>query len=613
MATVGWINIGMSVSVGKLAKDLAGAGAQLRAFGATASTGIGRGLGGLASQLAGIGAPARAAAGLVSAGYVNIKAAATDAYQATVGLVASAMESIDAQAKLADRVGTSTENLIGLQHATRLAGVDTEGVSAALTKLGVNLANAAQGAGPAKDALRQLGLNAAELATADRVEAFGKIGDALNAVANPAQRAALSVELFGKQGAALAPLLAEGSAGIAAAVKESEELGLSFSRVDAAKVDAAGDTIDRLKALLAGVATQLAVNLAPYIEAIGNYLGEMGKAGLDGGNAISEGVAGVVEWVATLGGYFGYVVAAWYGFEAVALKGLSLVVRGFAHLSGALGFIGRQLGLVAGQFGTTAARWADELDKLAVNRGVAALDELAKPPPTEGLSKFFASIRDGAKSAADAATDTAGAIAGVSPEVADLSEKVGELEKNLRDQVETFGMTSRQTDLYKLAQAGASDEQLASARSLAMQLDEMERSKKAQEDLAGSAKQLIESSKTPLEKYQDELTKIRQLQSAGLIDDTTALAAANKASGELGKGQVEKFGGAFELGSKEARSTILAARTNGAAGADPSRDIARSSKDAASEAKAQTPLLAAIAGGIRAIAANATAAAVDLL
>src|SRR3954468_24115653 len=75
-------------------------------------------------------------------------------------LVHSSMEAIDTNAKLADRLGFTTESLTGLQHAAGLAGVDSESLTGALEKMLNNLSDAATKGGPAADALAQLGLDA---------------------------------------------------------------------------------------------------------------------------------------------------------------------------------------------------------------------------------------------------------------------------------------------------------------------------------------------------------------------------------------------------------------------------------------------------------------------
>src|SRR3954466_3699687 len=50
-------------------------------------------------------------------------------------LIHQSFEAIDANAKLADRFGATTEGLVGLQHAGDLAGVSSEQMTGALEKM----------------------------------------------------------------------------------------------------------------------------------------------------------------------------------------------------------------------------------------------------------------------------------------------------------------------------------------------------------------------------------------------------------------------------------------------------------------------------------------------
>ncbi len=83
----------------------------------------------------------------------------------------------------------------------------------------------------------------------------------LCSIHNPTERATAAIELFGKSGQSLLPLLMQGSEGIAAAQREAEKLGLSFSRIDAHQVEQANEAIVRLKAVFTGIGNQLAIQL----------------------------------------------------------------------------------------------------------------------------------------------------------------------------------------------------------------------------------------------------------------------------------------------------------------------------------------------------------------
>src|SRR5204862_3558218 len=104
----------------------------------------------------------------------------------TVGAITSILDSfskeseaIDAISKLATRSGFSTEFLSALSHGANLAGTDFESLSAALTKMEVNLAKFATSD---DDPLREIGLSAQQLMAIKPDEAFGRIADGINAL-----------------------------------------------------------------------------------------------------------------------------------------------------------------------------------------------------------------------------------------------------------------------------------------------------------------------------------------------------------------------------------------------------------------------------------------------
>jgi hypothetical protein len=496
------------------------------------------------------------------------------------GLTTSAMESIDVTAKLADRVGATTENLVGLQHAAGLAGVENESLDKALTKVGVNLANAAQGSGPAKDALDQLGLSAQQLAGKDRVEAFGLIADKLNAVQNPAQRSALAVELFGKAGAELAPLLAVGSEGIAQAVAEADKLGISFSRVDAAQVEAANDAMTRAGEALQGVGTKLAIGLAPFIEAAANKFTELATEGIDTGTLIDS----AMEFTASAIGVVADVVhTVGLGFLA-AKPVVTVAALGFVT---AIDLVGKAIegviNLLPGvevSFTSTLDVMAEDLARLAGQQVEEFTNALAEPPPSEGIKSFFEEIKSGAKAAAEEATRTAGSVGEISDEMNETTRDVAKLVEKLKGEVASFGLSGPLGEVEKLRRAGATDQQLKEAKGLAQQLDQMKAAADLQKKMQDDAKRAVEENQTPFEKAREEVAKLQSLAAAGLIDPTTLKRGIEKATAEIQPNDL-KFAAAAEAGSKEARSALLAARGFTGTGPDQQKDIAANTKRSA--------------------------------
>ena len=203
-------------------------------------------------------------------------------------LIKQQMAAIDANAKLSDRLDISTQSLIALQHAAKISGVENEALNKALEIFSRRLGEVNMGVGQAKYALDSLGLSADALADKSPDEAIGIIADQINRLPSAAQKAAAANYLFGRSGQQLLNLFEEGSAGIDKYRAEVERLGLSYDRVDAAKVEAANDAMTRLKTTLTGKVQDAVIALAPHLEALAKSLTDSMAAGDGFGKAMAK-------------------------------------------------------------------------------------------------------------------------------------------------------------------------------------------------------------------------------------------------------------------------------------------------------------------------------------
>lgn len=196
-------------------------------------------------------------------------AATTLAVGFAVALTKSSMEAIDAQAKLAKRVGGTVAALQGLEHAADLAGLSKEALTKSLEKLNQRLGEVVnEGAGEAYDALQRLGLSAKALSEMDVDERIKTLAGRMQELGYTTQQQADVLRSFGIRNMEMINLMQEGSAAIDQARRDVEAWGVALSDVDAAKVEAANDALSRIKTVFTGIGNQLAVKLSPIIEAI---------------------------------------------------------------------------------------------------------------------------------------------------------------------------------------------------------------------------------------------------------------------------------------------------------------------------------------------------------
>lgn len=207
-------------------------------------------------------------------------------------------EAIDAQAKFAQRLGMTTEELGGLEHAATITGNGINSLRMGLQRMTRRVAEAAQGTGEAKDAIRELGLDAKALSDLSPAQQFEAIAEAMSNVDGEANKVRLSFKLFDSEGVALKNTLELGADGLRQMRDEAIELGIAVDDLGAEQVEQANDEIARLKGAIQGVANSVVIELAPVIRELAKELLSTGRTGEKMSDRVSRGLKEVVHWVA---------------------------------------------------------------------------------------------------------------------------------------------------------------------------------------------------------------------------------------------------------------------------------------------------------------------------
>jgi hypothetical protein len=214
-------------------------------------------------------------------------------------LVSSVNASVDTLNDFSARTGIGVEALQGYSLAAKLAGVDTEQFLGAVQKLSVNIGKATPGDALDKS-LRGINLSLQELRGLSPEDQFSAIGSAISELPTASDRAAAAVELFGKQGAALAPLFREGITSLKELEAEGKKLGAIVSDVQVGNVADMNDAFDKVRATVQGIVGQVIGNLAPAVTDVTNQFLEFVKTfegtGTQGtgGNAIANAITDVL-------------------------------------------------------------------------------------------------------------------------------------------------------------------------------------------------------------------------------------------------------------------------------------------------------------------------------
>ena len=175
------------------------------------------------------------------------------------------LDIIDSTAKVSDKLGIATEKLTALRLQAELTGAGSKTLDMGLQRMTRRVAEAARGTGEAQEAIKQLGLDATELAKLAPDQQFAAIADAMEGVSSQGERVRLSFKLFDSEGVALVNTLRGGSAAALEAQQFTEQWGLALNRVDASKIEQANDAIALASRASEGFWKQLTVKVSPAI------------------------------------------------------------------------------------------------------------------------------------------------------------------------------------------------------------------------------------------------------------------------------------------------------------------------------------------------------------
>lgn len=253
-----------------------------------------------------------------------------------VAMTKKTLEAGDEMFGLSQKTGVSVEALARFKKAASTSGTDVETVAKAITKLSKGMFEAAQtGKGPTASALQSLGVSATDasgkLRSADAV--MLDIATRFKAMPDGVQKTALAMQLFGKSGAELVPMLNLGGEAI-------DKMQVKMTTAFAQKADEYADKLTALGGKVGSLGADIAMTLLPVLD------------------KLADGITAVVDWFNKLDpGIRNAVVAV--SLFAISFGAIATVI---GTVVGALGTIG---GAIAGvtaalggaSIGATIAGW----------------------------------------------------------------------------------------------------------------------------------------------------------------------------------------------------------------------------------------------------------------
>lgn len=270
-----------------------------------------------------------------------LAAAAAVGATAMAVLIKRSIDSADNFAKMSQRVGVSVEDLSSLSHAAKLSDVSLENLGTSMGFLSRAMNEFSRGTeNNATKALKQLGISVVDVdgKLRSNIDVLGEIADRFAGMENGAQKTALAMEVFGRSGATLIPLLNEGASGIAELRAEADRLGITISTETAKAAEEFNDNLTRLEAAMQGLANKVTAAALPALVDFSEWL-----AGLDptvvavGGSLLTAAAAVTGLGFAAKGAAGGVAaLAASVGVLASGLAALAAIPGAMALLAGGI-------------------------------------------------------------------------------------------------------------------------------------------------------------------------------------------------------------------------------------------------------------------------------------
>lgn len=461
-------------------------------------------------------------------------------------MIKASIDAADAASKAAQSTGLTTEAYTSLAFAADMSGVSTSELDAAMSRLNRTALEVAAGSEKQAALFKTLGVSVKDAGGAlrdgdqilmDLADRFAKMPDGIG-------KSSLAMEVFGRSGAKMIPLLNSGSEGIKDLTEQARALGLVINDEQAKSAERFNDNLSILAGVSRGAGNVIAGELLPVMN---DFTAEMVDIAIKGELAASAGdtLATSLKALAATGvGVYASFQLAGKGIAGLAAlqdqatqdgawyeKFMPPVAayRLYKNWQG----VKDTAGVVMSDLDTTAQEFADILDRIweagkGGESGTSTEERLTKLKTF--LADFSSQTDEGAR-AARKATDA-------------IESQI----KALQLQADTVAMTSDQATLYKLRLEGATEAQIAQAEAALSAVDAFKVQMGAQE----SYLRLLGDLRTEEEMLTDQMReRLAVLDAMQGLDPSQRMMVAGRIAGAATseapsyRGLAPEVGGAF--------------------------------------------------------------------
>jgi TolA-binding protein len=232
---------------------------------------------------------------------------------ALAGFVKNAINLGDAMSDISQRTGVAVKDIAGLQMAFKYGGASAGAFESAMSRLSKGIVD-----GNLALKAMQIQTQNADGSMKSTRQILGEVADRFASYEDGARKTALAIELFGKSGAELLPVLNGGSEGLAKFDEMARKLGLTLDTQTVEKMGEFNDTLGLIKDASTGFFTQIAVQLLPALQSMAQAFFDLAQNG-ELVKFFADAIKIAFQTVAVVGSDVAFVVVQ-IGKAFVALK-----------------------------------------------------------------------------------------------------------------------------------------------------------------------------------------------------------------------------------------------------------------------------------------------------
>ncbi|MEL7499034.1 MAG: phage tail tape measure protein [Planctomycetota bacterium] len=252
--------------------------------------------------------------------------------------------------KMRARTGLTAKALSELGFAAEQGGASIDQLDRSLAAMARFSVMVERGLKTSTDLLDMLGVSVDQFKNASPEERFKLLAESLSQVADETLRAGIALNVFGRSGRELLPMLEGGRASIEALQEEARRLGITLSDDDADAAAELTDAMNRLRRQLKAIVVQIGAALAPVLTELQQNIAPL--------------ISQIIDWVkenrilvVTIFKIAAAVVAAGVGLIVLGglIVGFGAMIGGLVTVIGAVGtaiaLLGKMVALLLSPIG----------------------------------------------------------------------------------------------------------------------------------------------------------------------------------------------------------------------------------------------------------------------